>query len=211
MSANLAPVAAPLSSVESARSALDAARGELAALDERLAAHQREVDENDLKKEQHRVAKITAVGAGLPPPRVPKLRVIDPEVAPILRAKRKQIAERVIECEGLLRRACVAEVERRYALAQDEFAQKATALVSSWRELVGARALLDAAGVRGEPLPDALYTDFSLPVLGKLRPICENHFAHFLASHALALGELSRAARQTRAEVERDLQMALPW
>jgi hypothetical protein len=36
-----------------------------------------------------------------------------------------------------------------------------------------------ARGVRSRPLSPALMSDFSIPVVGKLRPICENHALHF--------------------------------
>src|SRR5262245_48986679 len=211
MSAVLAPAE---SGVAAAREALDAAKFDLAALDHRVALYQRDLDEREMAQAHHRNATIAAVTGGTKVPKPPKTSAaaVEADAAiPILRAQRVKLTERVADCEGVLRRACVEAVERRHAEAAGNFAEAARTLIDAWGELLGTRALLDQAGVRGDPLPPSLFTNFAIPALRRMRPICENHWAHFLAEHALAQGEVRKAMHRTRVQIERDIAMQLPW
>jgi hypothetical protein len=210
MSAVLESVSSP---VEAAKSALESAQAELAALDARISGYQHEQEEIDLQKQAHRVATITAVSAGAPVPKPLKVKQTDAAVAlPILRAKRQEFVERVADAEGKLRRACVQDVERRLQATEHTFADAARQLIDAWREVIGMSALLEQAGVTTHPLPPALMSaEFSIPVIGPLRPICENHAMAFIASHALDQGEGSRATWGARRQIESEIGMTLPW
>lgn len=208
MSAVLAPALSP---IEAARAALDEAMRDLASLDARIHAYVEESDEREIERQRHRVATISAVSAGKPLPKAPKQKPSDANVAlPILREQRKALASRVAECEGLVRRAAVEHVERSYQAAQDVFAKASTTLIDAWRELVGTHALYAGSGVRVDPLPQSLASDFAIPVVGRMRPIAENHWAHFVAEHSMQQREDLRAASRARAEVEREIGK-LPW
>jgi hypothetical protein len=118
----------------------------------------------------------------------------------------------VTDREGLLRRALVEEVQRRKNEALSRFAEVTTKQIAAWKNLLSLQALLDQAGVRSEPLPGGLYSEFSIPAFGRLRPICENHAMHFVAAHALApQGELLRMAHAARLAIEAEVGEKLPW
>ena len=204
-----------LAPVAQARIALDAAKRELADLDARIAACREELDQREVAQMAHRTATINAVSAGKPVPKPPKMKASDAEVAmPILQRQREAYVERIADCEGGLRGTLVREVERRYRdVAQAEFAAACALMIEKWSRLLGMKALLDqtGAGKFVDPLPEALYTSFFIPALGKMRPICNNHVAHFVAEHAIDQGALTRAMRAARDEVERELGEKLPW
>jgi len=201
------------SPIGEARASLEAARGELALLDSRIAAYQNELDEREVAQASYRAAVGGALSRGERVPKAPKLAASDAEMAlPILRGQRVKLTERVSEAEGLLRRELVHEVQRRKSDALLHFAEVTTQQIAAWKNLLALQALLDEAGVRSEPLPSSLYGDFSIPAVGRLRPIAENHAAHFVAAHTLApTGELLRMAHAARVAIEAEVGEKLPW
>jgi hypothetical protein len=199
------------SRIDQAKADLQAAGLALESIDLRIANCKTEQDIRERQQIKHRTEVMRAVSDNKPVPAAPKPIATDADLLlPILHGERSKLTERISECEGALRRELVNEVERRYSQAQARFAQASEHLVSAWSEVVGLRSVLDQAGLTADPLPHSMTSSFAIVAIGRMSTISPNHWAHFLASHAMAQGEGKRAMWRERERIEAEVGR-LPW